>query len=649
MKRITVSILSAIFVAFFSIPAFAGDSGGGHGGGGGGPAPLTFGAYCQNPMTNQAGPPGSVQPGDPDSCVIYVQSGQVPANSTVSIFLGRPSVDSMVCPGGTLQWSTPHTCVYSVLAGASSGAQIGRQDFRISASTPVFSRVSQMATVCSPSQPCQTTTVNTQGPGSEIHPPPQPPPPPSFPFAVAVCTGENGNGTASAGQLDHCVLTAFVGDSYNPGQSVIVKPFAPSGTTVADCGGKTTGADQTSGTITADGYCRLTVVSGTVRQFETLGTETVRLAGDAYPGSLLDQWVDFCNAPAPNGNGACLGTIGLIPVFGPGASVSPDPPMYANGISVQATEGQAYAGTVATFTDMDPTGKASEYAATIDWGDGTASMVGATGADAATSGFDVSGSHTYAEEGTYTITVSVSDIDTALFNTSVATSTVTVADAPLAASGRQANSTDPFNGAVAQFTDANPNGTLSDYSATIDWGDGVSSAGSIAQSGAAFDVTGTHTYAELGPHTVTTRVCDVGGSCAAATTQLLIYGLSDGGNFVIGDGNGASGSGVTFWGGQWASANTLSGGPAPESLKGFANDPASAPACGTSWTTRPANSAGPPARLPTYMAVTVASVVSKSGSQISGDTVEVVIVRTNTGYEPDPGHPGTGTVIAQLC
>src|SRR5207302_3028425 len=137
-----------------------------------------------------------------------------------------------------------------------------------SASTPVFSRVSQMATVCSPSQPCQTTTVNTQGPGSEIHPPPQPPPPPSFPFAVAVCTGENGNGTASAGQLDHCVLTAFVGDSYNPGQSVIVKPFAPSGTTVADCSGQSTGADQTSGMVIEDRCSRLTVDSGQVPAFE---------------------------------------------------------------------------------------------------------------------------------------------------------------------------------------------------------------------------------------------------------------------------------------------------------------------------------------------------------------------------------------------
>ena len=49
------------------------------------------------------------------------------------------------------------------------------------------------------------------------------------------------------------------------------------------------------------------------------------------------------------------------------------------------------------------------------------------------------------------------------------------------------------------------------------------------------------------------------------------------------------------------------------------------------------------------MAVIVTSSYSKSGSAISGDTVHIVIVKTNPGYEPNPGHPGTGTVEAQVC
>jgi hypothetical protein len=49
------------------------------------------------------------------------------------------------------------------------------------------------------------------------------------------------------------------------------------------------------------------------------------------------------------------------------------------------------------------------------------------------------------------------------------------------------------------------------------------------------------------------------------------------------------------------------------------------------------------------MAVIVSSKIGKSGSQISGNTVAVVIVKTNAGYDADPGHAGTGTVVATLC
>ena len=50
---------------------------------------------------------------------------------------------------------------------------------------------------------------------------------------------------------------------------------------------------------------------------------------------------------------------------------------------------------------------------------------------------------------------------------------------------------------VATFTDANPNATASDFTATIDWGDGTSTSGTVvAQSGGSFAVDGTHTYAD---------------------------------------------------------------------------------------------------------------------------------------------------------
>jgi len=49
------------------------------------------------------------------------------------------------------------------------------------------------------------------------------------------------------------------------------------------------------------------------------------------------------------------------------------------------------------------------------------------------------------------------------------------------------------------------------------------------------------------------------------------------------------------------------------------------------------------------MAVIVTTSVGKAGSTISGNTAAMVIVKTDSGYAPDPGHPGTGTVVAAIC
>jgi hypothetical protein len=133
---------------------------------------------------------------------------------------------------------------------------------------------------------------------------------------------------------------------------------------------------------------------------------------------------------------------------------------------------------------------------------------------------------------------------------------------------------------------------------------------------------------------------------SSGTTTVLVYAFAPGGGaFVVGD-RSATGS-VTFWGAQWAKVNVLSGGAAPDGFKGFAINGA---VCGGTWSTDPGNSAPPPAGpLPAYMAVVVAGKSTKSGSQISGTAVSVVIVKTDAGYDANPGHAGTGTVVATLC
>ena len=49
------------------------------------------------------------------------------------------------------------------------------------------------------------------------------------------------------------------------------------------------------------------------------------------------------------------------------------------------------------------------------------------------------------------------------------------------------------------------------------------------------------------------------------------------------------------------------------------------------------------------MGVIVSSSVTKKGSAISGNVRKLVVVKTNPGYGPNPGHAGTGTVVAVIC
>jgi hypothetical protein len=325
-----------------------------------------------------------------------------------------------------------------------------------------------------------------------------------------------------------------------------------------------------------------------------------------------------------------------------------DPSITAAGTPVSATEGAAFSGQVATFTDPDTSATPGEYAATIEWGDGTSTEGTVSGSGGS---FAVSGEHTYADEGSYEVKVAINDRDNSAISAST-TSSATVLDAALAASGVSPMPISPqsFGGTVANFTDANTTSTTADFIATIDWGDGTpATAGAVSGEGGSYSVSGSHTYEGTGFFTIKVHIVDDGGSTADATTQVLIYGTATGGNFVIGDKNAEAGALVTFWGAKWWKLNSLSGGSGPAAFKGFEDSPATT-ACGTSWTTDPGNSTPPPAGpLPEYMLVLVSSKISKTGAAISGNTVHEVVVKTNPGYASDPGHAGTGTVIAQIC
>jgi hypothetical protein len=182
--------------------------------------------------------------------------------------------------------------------------------------------------------------------------------------------------------------------------------------------------------------------------------------------------------------------------------------------------------TVATFTDANTGAAATDFTATVTWGDGnsSAASVVATG----TAGvFAVLASHTYADEGTDTLSVSVLDIGGASVAGSV---TVAVADATLSSltihnpSATEGITVSSFT--VASFTDANTGAPASDFTATVSWGDGTSSAASVVASGTAgvFDVVATHKYAEetVSPITLSVQVLDTGSSTISNALTISV-------------------------------------------------------------------------------------------------------------------------------
>jgi predicted outer membrane repeat protein len=196
----------------------------------------------------------------------------------------------------------------------------------------------------------------------------------------------------------------------------------------------------------------------------------------------------------------------------------------------QAIAGAAFTGVVASLRDSDPNGTAGDFTATVDWGDGRTTA--GTVADDGQGGFTVTSSHTYAAAGSYSFAVTVQDAGGASSKANGAVSVASVAspppvvtDGPLKATGLDAVATEgvAFSGSVASFTDANSAATARQFTASISWGDGQVSAGTVADDGhGVFNVTGSHTYAKEGPYTVAVAVTGAGDAKATAGSTVHV-------------------------------------------------------------------------------------------------------------------------------
>lgn len=185
-----------------------------------------------------------------------------------------------------------------------------------------------------------------------------------------------------------------------------------------------------------------------------------------------------------------------------------------------ATEGVPLSNVlVAQFSDSTGLKGTTSYRANVDFGDGTSTT--GTVVDLMNGSYGVEVNKTYAEEGTFPLTVTVTSTAGSAGQGSVP---VTVKDAALTPQPSQSLTTTEgarFSGVVGGFTDANPGATLDDFTATINWGDGHQTDGTVTPLGnGRFSVSGANTYSEEGSFQVVISVNDVGGSSTTVSASL---------------------------------------------------------------------------------------------------------------------------------
>jgi hypothetical protein len=163
----------------------------------------------------------------------------------------------------------------------------------------------------------------------------------------------------------------------------------------------------------------------------------------------------------------------------------------------------------------------------------------------------------------------------------------------------------------------------------------------------------------LGPNTIGTSFTgDSHYAGSADSDPVIVFAFPSRGAFVLGDRTviaATTTTNVNWWNDAWWQLDSLSGGVAPLAFKGFGQTistlPTTSPAstCGATFTTAPGNSPPPTTGVPSYMGVLVAGSTTKTGSNVNGTWNKIVVVQTNPGYSPSPGHPGTGRIVATFC
>ena len=235
----------------------------------------------------------------------------------------------------------------------------------------------------------------------------------------------------------------------------------------------------------------------------------------------------------------------------------PNGPVTTGVTGAMINPGVKFTVTLGSLMDTDPNSNPSDFIPTnfnkttnilskgilIDWGDGNKNDTTGTIVATATPGqnYAIRGTHTYTSVGNFQVTVKIADDEGSTTTNILA---ITVAAAPAAPKapnvvnviakalgfGSFLASGQSFTDEVATFTTDSATAIASNFAASIDWGDGVNSPGTIVQ-GANLDdkseifyVFGTHVYDNAGLYDFNVSVSTPGNAPLSSSDGAKVGG-----------------------------------------------------------------------------------------------------------------------------
>jgi len=218
-----------------------------------------------------------------------------------------------------------------------------------------------------------------------------------------------------------------------------------------------------------------------------------------------------------NVRGQIKDSYGNVTEYTSAVTVANVPPVVTPGSAAGASEASPVLVALGSFTD--PGANDGPWNVTVDWGDGSAQAT----FQAATQGSLGSLTHTWANSGNATVTVTVTDKDNGVGS---ATFTVGVANVPpsVTAAGSQA-ATEGASTSFALGTFSDPGVNDGPWAVDVNWGDGSAHAGATASATGSL-TNQSHTYATPGTYTVTVTVTDKPGGSGSATFTVTVANVA---------------------------------------------------------------------------------------------------------------------------